>query len=212
MALVLGAGISCTCAASDSTEAVSEEDVSTTESVEETTTNDIETSVDSSLAKLEAVDKSEVAALGLSGQQLSEAFAFAAYDINENYLKPNNLSIESISWENVTPLQWSNGIFYATEIYFQYTDAIDNHTFSTYTDLFNNIKEANSFSTNELLLSVEDLFRYCSKIDNYDLFDFVRITDVSDMKDLLSDNLIFSDDRMKLGEKVAQEISELEAK
>ena len=76
MALVLGTGISCTCAAADT-----------------------ETGTDSSLAKLEAVDASEAEAIGLSEQQLSEAFAFVAYDINENYLKPNNLSVESISWE-----------------------------------------------------------------------------------------------------------------
>ena len=68
-----------------------------------------------------------------------------------------------------------------------------------------------SFSTNELLLLVEDIFRYCSKIDNYDLWDFTRISDESDFKDLLSENLTFSEEQLKLGEEVAQEISELEA-
>ena len=209
MALVLGAGISCTCAASNSIDAISEEDVLTTESVEETTTNDTEISMDSSLAKLEAVDESEVAALGLSEQQISEMFAYVAYNISENYLKPNNVTVESSNWLEMSGWNDANG--YLLQLFgIQFT--FPSNSYDT------TIEELQFAETNNDFFNilVKSIFKYCFNVQNYNFehYDFNLIDDPTNFlnfEKFVKENLTFSDDQLKLGEEVAQEISELEA-
>lgn len=211
MTLVMVVSICCSCAASSNADATQKKD-STTESTKETTTNDTSTAdtsettentSDSSLAKLEAVDESEAVAIGLSEQQISEAFAYAAYSINEEYLKANNLTVESLSWDQ-TAEQWDVASFYLKNLIF-YAELEP----TTCNDLFAMLKDG--FAPNNYLLRLisESLFRYCYYIDNYKLDNLDIFRD--DLKKISLDNLTFSEEQLKLGEEVAQEISELEA-
>ena len=231
MTLVMIVSICCSCAASSNTDATPEKD-STTESTKETTTNDASTAdntsevvrqdsstpaetetadtsettentSDSSLAKLEAVDESEAVAIGLSEQQISEAFAYAAYSINEEYLKANNLTVESLSWDQ-TAEQWDVASFYLKNLIF-YAELEP----TTCNDLFAMLKDG--FAPNNYLLGLisESLFRYCYYIDNYKLDNLDIFRD--DLNKISLDNLTFSEEQLILGEEVAQEISELEA-
>ena len=65
-------------------------------------------------------------------------------------------------------------------------------------------------SNEDLQLIIENFFAYCYAIKHYD-FSELLFDENNTLQDTISNNLTFSEEQLKLGEEVAQEISELEA-
>ena len=126
----------------------------------------------------------------------------ATYGINEDYLKPNDLAFDSITWDQ-TAEQWDTFSYYLKELIFN--AGLES---TTCDKLLSEMGDAFAPS-NIILRSVsENVFRYCYAIQNYDLnkLDIFR----DEWKEITMENITFSDEQMQLGEKVAQEISEIE--
>ncbi len=229
MTLVMVVSICCSCAASSNTDTTPEKD-STTESTKETTTNDTSTAdtsevvrqdsstpaetetadtsettentSDSSLAKLEAVDESEAVAIGLSEQQISEAFAFVAYNISKNSNSEKFLDL------NYSDKDWYDAICYLDIL--KTLGAMNSiKQISAQKLIDENQAILPHVSNEDLQLIIENLFAYCYAIKHFD-FSELLFDENNTLQDTISNNLTFSEEQLKLGEEVAQEISELE--
>lgn len=196
LTLAITGSISCSCFSAGVSAAGASDIVTETEGAAHN-----ENSGDDTLAELKAAEKTEVVAIGLSRQQLSEAFALAAYGIDENYLKPNGLASDSITWDQ-TAEQWDVLSYYLKELIF-YAGLEP----ATCDELLSEMGDA--FAPSNLILrSVsENIFRYCYAIQNYDLNNLDIFRD--EWKEMTMENITFSDEQMQLGEKVAREISEM---
>lgn len=166
------------------------------------------------LAELVLVDEADAVEWDLSEQQLSEAFAYAAYNISENYLKPNDISRDSITLSDdegewFMPGQYFLYLANMTPIYraenpeISCEEIIDKAKIEDYTeDIFHYMLSESIFT-----------YRYCIE-NNYFYFTHEQEDTNAEGRILMErtiENLTFSDEQLKLGEAVAQELAEVEA-
>lgn len=167
------------------------------------------------LAELVLVDEADAVEWGLSEQQFSEMYAYAAYNISENYLKPNDISSDSIAIADLE--EWGMAC--------QYMGDLKSHgmlnamagfkgTESSADVINDEIQKWDTLDDEFLRILDESIFAYCYSIDGYDF----TLFDIGDLKEgtfalieAAEKNLTFLDEQLKLGEAVAQELEEAEA-
>lgn len=183
MAFVLGAGISCTSSASDTT------DTDTSETVEQDTT---------------ASEESESINPILSDENIDKLYALVAYNINHEYLEPNDMTKVEFKWFS----SYDEWLLLTESLIISF--AAEDSTVSDGLIYIGNSREYLENADNLELIAIvfSSLYNsYKLYFSNYDSNDFKLL----DWQTQLVENVTFSADQLKLGEKVAQEISELEA-
>lgn len=167
------------------------------------------------LAELVLVDEADAVEWGLSEQQFSEIYAYAAYNISENYLKPNDISSDSIAIADLG--EWGMARQYMGDLICHgmiNAMAGVKETESSADVINDEIQKWDTLDDPFLRILDESIFAYCYCIDGYDftLFDIGDLIEgISALIDAAEENLIFSDEQLKLGEAVAQELEEAEA-
>lgn len=134
-------------------------------------------------------------------------YAYAAYNISENYLKPNDISSDSIAIADLE--EWGNAYVYMNDLkVFGMANAAtgckeDEHS----ADVIDKIQDVEYLDDEFLCILNDSIFTYCYCIDGYDftLFDETVLIKTAE------ENLTFSDEQLKLGEAMAQELEEAEA-
>lgn len=208
MTAIMAVGTCCACSSSNTADTASDKGASVSvadeSSKEKMTDADVDTDSESSLVKLEAVDESEVVDLGLSEEQLEEAFAFAAYNISENYFKPNDLTAESSKW---TELSGWNVPYDTLMSLFGVEMSISGLSYEEVVEqAMNGLGDGGFFN-----LLDKSLFEYCYCVQNYDFENnYVMVDrDYAKFENLVMERLTFSDEQLALGEDVAQELSKV---
>ena len=180
MAFVLGASISCMCAASDTADT----DISETV-VQETASSDENESTDPIL----------------SDENIDKLYALVAYNINHEYLEPNDMAKVQFKW----PTDIAEWVLIERSLRLALTDD-------------GNLKLGSSFIGGDggnLLNSKDNLdlinIIYTSLYKTYKQY-FSEYDDSTFSRELWKDNLpqnvTFSADQLELGEEISQEIDE----
>lgn len=216
MALVMVVSICCSCAAASDSKTTTnkDSDVSTTESTKESPTiTDNDTGTDeisdsarqdsSTPAETETADTTETTNPILSDENIDKLYALVAYNINHEYLEPNDMAKVQFKWFT----SYNEWLLLTESLVISFADQD-----STMTDGLSYIGNSGEYLENtdnlELIAIVfTSLYNsYKSYFSNYNLSDFEFL----DWQTPLVKNVTFSADQLKLGEEVAQEISELE--
>ena len=217
LALVMVVSICCSCAASSSTDATPEKD-STTESTKETTTTDTSTTDTSEVvrqdsstpAETETADTTETDEVTdpiLSDENIDKLYALVAYNINHEYLEPNNMAKVEFKW--LTEDEW---FILTASLETSFNSQINPEPNINNGMNVLSISAANYLGYNDTLdliaLIFKDIFySYQKYFTQYPTDEFLNVN----WEEQIPKNVSFSEDQLKLGEEVAQEISELEA-
>ncbi len=211
MALVLGAGISCSCAASSNTDTAPEKD--STESTKETTTNDSSTTDTSEVVRQDSstpaetetadttkIDDTSTNELGLLNSDMEKIYALIAYDFSTNNIDSSYFTSKDDSWwldisTNISGLyslsqMFSSSKYDSTEMELYKLDGVEEDLILH--DMFN-VLITSSQSSETIESSLND-----------------HVHTVSIWKDLFTQNITFSDEQIQTGEALAKEFSETE--
>lgn len=211
LTIVMVLSICCSCAASSNTDAAPE----TTESTKETTTIDSSTTDTSEVvrqdsstpAETETADTSDTTEATnpiLSDENIDKLYALVAYNINHEYLEPNDMTKVEFKWFS----SYDEWLLLTESLIISF--AAEDSTVSDGLSYIGNSREYLENADNLELIAIVFTSLYDSYklyFSSYDSNDFKLL----DWQTSLVKNVTFSADQLKLGEEVAQEISELEA-